>query len=438
MAKFNFNLKEPKSAQEIKSKEKLKRETAIQLIIRWSNNKLKFSTKLSINPEYWEMDKEKDNFQRAKRVKQFPTYSEFNARLNKIKFDAEDVFRRYVNDHNQEPTVEVLRTLLNTKLNMITIGQVDLFSFIERYIEEAKIKTNQNTGRTFSSNTIKLYKNSFNHLKAYAVDKRKKIDFATIDLDFYQDLIEYLTKTKKLATNTIGGIIKDLKTFLNEATERGINKNIAYKSKRFRVISEQTDSVYLNEKELGDIYKLDLSKNKRLERVRDLFLIGCYTGLRYSDFTQIHPENIKGQFIHITTQKTNEKVVIPFHSVVASIIKKYKSRLPESISNQKMNDYIREFTKIVTSLKTKVSLKTTKGGIVIHTTHPKHELVSSHTARRSFATNAYLQGVPSFVIMGITGHRTEKAFLKYIKITSSEKAKILQLHWQGQTKLKAV
>lgn len=428
MAKFNFNLKDPS----------FQGETAIQLIVRWDNNKLKFSTKLSIHPDFWETEnKKKGCFQRAKK-KGFPTYPEFNTRLDNIDAIAQNAFRRFVNDHNQEPTVEVLRSILNKDLNKIAPIELDLFRFIERYIEEAKIKTNQNTGRTFSGNTIKLYKNSFNHLKEYARSQRKRVDFSTIDLDFYQDFMEYLTKTKGLATNTIGGIVKDLKTFLNEATERGVNKNFAFKSKRFRVISEETESIYLTESELTDLYHIDLSKNKRLEKVRDLFLVGCYTGLRYSDFTQIHPENIKGDFIHITTKKTAEKVVIPFHPVVAAIIKKYKSHLPDSISNQKMNDYLKEITKTVKSLKVNVSLKTTKGGLAVHTNHKKHDLISSHTARRSFATNAYLQGVPSFVIMGITGHRTEKAFNKYIKITSSEKAKILQLHWKGQTILKAV
>lgn len=428
MAKYNFNLRDANSEGE----------TPIILVVRWSNNRLKLSTGLTISPKYWETDKKKDNFQRAKRVKQFPTHPEFNTRLDNIKDAAKNAFRRFVNDKNQEPSVEVLRSILNKDLNKKTPGELDLFRFIEKYIEEAKIKTNQITGRTFSRNTIKLYKNSFNHIKNYAEVKRKKIDFSSIDLDFYQDLIEYLTKTKKLATNTIGGIIKDLKTFMNEATERGINKNFAYKSKRFRVISEETDSIYLTDDELDEIFNLDLPGGPRLEKVRDLFLVGCYTGLRFSDFTEITQENIKGGFIHITTKKTSEKVVIPLHPVVKAIFKRYNGHFPQSISNQKLNDYLKEIAKMTESLNAKVSITTTKGGMRVITNHKKHELVSSHTARRSFATNAYLQGVPPFVIMGITGHRTEKAFYKYIKITSSEKAKILQLHWQGQTKLKAV
>ncbi|MCE3279699.1 MAG: tyrosine type site-specific recombinase [Bacteroidetes bacterium] len=428
MAKFRFNLRDASSPGE----------TAIHLIVRWSNNKLVFPTGLSIPPKHWETDKKKDNFQRAKRVKQFPTFPEFNTRLDNIEEKAKNAFRRYVNDKNHEPAVEVLRDLLNKDLNGKAAVQFNLFEFIEQYIEEAKIKTNQNTGRTFSRNTIKLYRNSFNHLKAYSTHKRKNVDFDTIDLDFYQDLIEYLTKTKGLATNTIGGIIKDLKTFLNEATERGINKNLSYKSKRFRVISEEADSIYLTEDELDELYHLDLKGGPRLEKVRDLFLVGCYTGLRYSDFTEITQEKIKSGFIHITTKKTDEKVVIPLHPVVTAILKKYKGHLPQAISNQKMNDYLKEIAKLTESLQAKTSQKTTKGGMTVIANYKKYELISSHTARRSFATNAYLQGVPSFVIMGVTGHKTEKAFNKYIKITSSEKAKILQLHWQGQNKLKVV
>lgn len=427
MAKFRFNLREASSESE----------TAIHLIVRWNRNKLVFPTGLEIKPKFWETDKEKDNFQRAKRIKQFPTYPEFNTRLDNIESIAKNAFRRYVNDKNHEPTVEVFRGILNRDLNKKVSAELDLFGFIEQYIEEAKIKTNAHTGRTFSKNTIKLYKNSFNHLKDYSTAQRKKLSFENIDLDFYQDFIEYLTLTKRLATNTIGGIIKDLKTFLNEASERGINKNFAYKSKRFRVIAEESDSIYLTDEELNELFELDLSGGPRLEKVRDLFLVGCYTGLRYSDFTEIRQENIINGFIHITTKKTSEKVVIPFHPIVKAIFKKYRGHFPESISNQKLNAYLKEIAKMCESMHTKVSIKTTKGGVSVIKNYKKFELISSHTARRSFATNAYLQGVPSFVIMGITGHRTEKAFNKYIKITSSEKAKILQMHWQ-QNSMKVV
>src|SRR5690606_27162726 len=107
---------------------------------------------------------------------------------------------------------------------------------------------------------------------------------------------------------------------------------------------EESDTVYLSIKELERFEKLNLSATPRLDRVRDLFLIGCFTGLRFSDFTQINEENINFEksMLLIRTQKTSERVAIPLHKTVKSILSKYKNKLPKSFSNQVMNNYIKE------------------------------------------------------------------------------------------------
>lgn len=437
MAKYSYYLKDINSDSE----------TPLILNVNWSNNGIKKRLKFYINetilPKYWQSDKKKTGYQRATNTTKIKANGELNSRLDDIEGIAKDLFRRYVNDNKKQPTVEVLRELLNNELYDTTKETAfDLFGFFKKFIEESKTKTNTHTGRILSGETIKIYNNSYNHLKEFSRIRKKRIDFDTIDLDFYHDFSDYLTITKKFATNTIGRIIKVLKTVLNEATERGVNSNLAFRSKRFRVISEKTDNVYLTEEELNELYHLDLSHNPRLERVKDLFLMGCYTGLRFSDFAKLNPKNITGGYIHIETQKTGEKVVIPLHPKVEAIFKKYKNNIPQSISNQKMNSYLKEIGKIdkkdLKVLKDTVSIRTTKGGLTVHTNYKKYELISSHTARRSFATNTYLAGVPPFVIMGVTGHKTEKAFFQYIKITSNEKAKILEMYMNKESSLKAV
>jgi len=227
---------------------------------------------------------------------------------------------------------------------------------------------------------------------------------------------------------------------MSEATERGINTNLAFRSKRFQVVSENTPSIYLSEVELEELYKLDLSSNPRIERVRDLFLIGCWTGLRFSDFSNITQENIQDDQIEITTKKTVEPVIIPFHPVVKGIMSKYRGKypnsLPPAISNVKMNEYLKELGSMTEGLQITASTMITKAGIQKTTQHKKYELLTTHTARRSFATNLYLSGFPSISIMAITGHRTEKAFMRYIKITPDNNAKNLRLHWQNNNNLK--
>ena len=156
-------------------------------------------------------------------------------------------------------------------------------------------------------------------------------------MDFYLSFVEYLTN-KGYSPNTVGARIKDLKMFMNEAYERNLHTNMDFKKKRFSKPKEETYSVYLNSDELKKIYKCDLSDEPRLDRVRDLFLIGCCTGLRFSDLSLLSSDNIDNveSVITIKTVKTGRTVVIPLHAIVRQILQKYDNELPRVPSNQKV------------------------------------------------------------------------------------------------------
>jgi site-specific recombinase XerD len=294
------------------------------------------------------------------------------------------------------------------------------------------------TGKPISRSTAKVYTTSYKHLISFQKVNKKKIDFDTIDVAFYSDYIDYLIHTLKLATNTIGKHIQIIKLIMNEATERGLNTNLSYKSKRFLTTREKADSIYLSAEEIQELEALDLSGNERLDRVRDLFLIGCHTGLRFSDYSILKPEQVRDGFIETKQVKTGDSVVIPIHTTVEKILKKYSGKLPPSLSNQKTNEYLKEIGKLLPSLQKTTSKIFTKGGVKVTKTYQKWELVSSHIARRSFATNEYLAGMRTLTIMAITGHRSEKSFLRYIKLTPNEHAKLLKSHREQRSKLKAV
>ena len=426
MAKFNYNLRDINSKQL----------TKIHLVIRWKNQRLVFPTNESINPKFWN-----SSAQRAKETKQFPGYSEFNHRLEEIENTAMEIFRKFQNDNDhKQPTLDQLRALLHHRFNPATSGNGrTLFEFIDRFIEEAKSRVNEKTGKPFSKGIKDGYNQTLNVLKDFQKKKRKLIDFDTIDLNFYNEFTEYMATEKLYGINNIGKHIKTLKTFLNDASERGFNSNFAYKSKKFKTFNVPVDNIYLKESELDELFKLDLTGEPRYDKVRDLFLVGCWTGLRFSDFSNIKPENIDGEFIEIKTQKNAEPVVIPIHPSVKMIMEKYKGQsensLPPAISSQKMNEYLKKIGEKLDTLKIPVSISSTKGGLYITTTKPKHDLIATHTARRSFASNLYIKGFPAQQIMKITGHKTERAFMKYIKITPKETAKVLQSFWQSENKL---
>lgn len=141
------------------------------------------------------------------------------------------------------------------------------------------------------------------------------MDFDNIDLDFYHDYVEFITKQMNLSPNAIGKDIQIIKLVLREAFERNATDKRAFESKRFRVVREQPDTIYLTEEELQEISKVDLENNQRLEIVRDLFLIGCYTGMRYSDYTNISKDQIDDDFNKMRYRqcKTGQLVVLPMH-----------------------------------------------------------------------------------------------------------------------------
>lgn len=418
--KVSFYLKEPASADKAGAR-------AIYARICYEGNKMKYYFSESIEPAYWNKDEH-----RAKQTKKFPQYPEFNARLDNIEAAIKKAALRYANENeNKYPTPDQLREVLNETLkNQKPKHGFTFLSFFDKFIEDCKAgirKTKK--GNPIKAGSLKNYTSTKNILIDYQEYSRKKIDFANIDMAFYSDFTAYLTTVKKHSVNYIAKHLKEIKAVLSYATDLGINANLTYQGSSFTAITEETESIYLPEHILKEIEALDLSDNLPLDRVRDLFLIGCNTALRFSDLSTLRPEHISNGMITITQTKTGSPVVIPVHDVVSRIMNKYGGQLPKALSNQKMNDAIKLFAKQCKSLKSKHSISFTKGGVRVTETLPKWEFVSTHTARRSFCSNQYLAGVPPITIMAISGHKTETAFMKYIKLPSDEHAHIIRAAW---------
>ncbi|MFN0215591.1 MAG: site-specific integrase [Saprospiraceae bacterium] len=407
----------------------------VYLVFRYDEKKFVYSTGQKIAPKFWNDDK-----QRAKETKQFAEYPEFNAYLSKLESEAQNIYRRYLND-GKPLDLETFKNEMEVVSGKRALGKISLFTFIENLIAERE-NTTQLSGKHFAKASIVVYRTSFNHLKKFAEkNRRKSLDFGDIDLEFYHDFTQFLfNPPNSFTVNNAGKIIKTLKTFLHEATERGFNDNHAFRSKKFKAMSEEVPNAYLTIEELTKLYLLDLSENKRLEKVRDLFLVGCFTGLRFSDFTTIRPEYIKTvdgvEIIYIQTQKTGQKVSIPLHPIVRAIFKRYEGVPPKAMSNQKLNKYLKELCQLAELVEPTI-LTFTKAGKRVQEVWRKSDLITTHTARRSFATNAFKMGVPSLSIMLITGHRTEKSFMRYIKIQREENAILMAQNpfFRGETSL---
>lgn len=303
---------------------------------------------------------------------------------------------------------------------------------------KAPFKKTKKTNRLIAIKTISTYKTNQQRLIAFLkYKKREDLLLSEINEKFYNDYVDFLTskkrsvkmvnnievnETRQYTNNTIGEAIKALKTMISDV--KGLDVDL----KEFYVISEDVDNVYLNEEELQKIKDLDLSEQPTLDRVRDWFLLLSWTGSRFSDIEKIDPANIKNNMITYRQQKTNKKVVIPVHNVVNEILQKYNYQMPKAISLQNFNVYIRQVCKLA-GIDGNESMTRTVGGKLVTETKPKYELVSSHTCRRSFCTNMYRRGFDTLMIRSISGHKTDKSFLKYIKVSEDEHAEMMAQKW---------
>lgn len=399
MAKVNLNLRDPRSRDA----------SPIHIVCRWNGQRLVYPSGERILPRYWSTSS-----QTAKSG--LAGYSTFNLNLRDKVDKVLNAHRQFLLDNDQrQPSATELRERVAAVLNPKQVEQPQtLFAFIDEQVELAKVR--MDAGELSGGATLSKYRTARDHLRAFCTAKRYALDFDTVDRAFYQRFMAYLVTDKGLAKNTVGKYIRTLKTWLNAAQDENPQLLPNYRSRRFKAPTEPTKKVYLTARELHDLFHLDLSGKRRLEQVRDLFIVGAWTGLRFSDWASITPENVADNRIRIaTTQKTKAPVTIPVHPCVRAILSKYGNALPPVISNQKTNAYLKEVAALVPSLQA-----------IMHGS-PKAEQVATHTARRSFASNAfrgdgYTGPVPVSTIMAITGHRTEKAFRTYICLNADEHA----------------
>jgi integrase len=282
---------------------------------------------------------------------------------------------------------------------------------LHEHIENV-IYRKQKEGTPQSQKRAGKYAIVYERLKEFeSIYYKRELSFNDIDLDFYSKLMEYLKKDRNLADSTVQGHIKVLKRFLNVATVEGINTNLIFKSSEFKAPQYKKKHIYISEEELNKLYRMELKGH--LDKTRDIFIIGCRTGLRVSDYWRCVGDTVdeNGLICIDDTQKTGEPVFIPMHWQVKEILAKYDGK-PPAMSGPKLNDYLKElgktaeFNNLVTDTRPHASGKC-----------PRYELMTTHTARRSCATNMYLSGFDLYFIHGILGHTKMDTTIKYLGIT---------------------
>ena len=382
--------------------------TYIHLVFRYQAGRLKRATGEQINPKFWDTEA-----QRAVLDKRHPTqHVQTNDVLDSLAAVVIQIYRDFnlgaisIPDFQKEIDY---RMEYKARPTSNAPNAPALIDFIQAFINEKKVQPR---------GTWKILQTVFGLLKSYSEERAGgQLTYGSFDFAFFSDFKAWLfAAPRRHSANYAAKVVSVVRQFLREAQRRGYHSKTDYQG--FTVKRVKTTKIALSFEELEALFRLDLSGNQRLEKVRDLFLIGAYTGLRFSDFTRIRPEHIEETegktILNITTQKTGEQVSIPLLPIPLVLLRKYNFEAPK-ISNQKMNDYLKELGQLA-GMTGKMIVTGSKGGKREDLTAEKWEKLTTHVARRSFATNFYRDGVPAVVLMKITGHATERQFIQYIAI----------------------
>ena len=387
-----------------------------------------------------------------------PNDWDFNARMPKSRKGAEGVRLRKIATHIMQYNDFLVTLIDNYKLNgeKITRNKIknafdvkfkpekvvngfEYFTdFVSDFLSSIKGTINKSTGKEYSQSRIYLYNLALVSLRDFENYTKKQIKFTEYNAQLNDDFVEFCRNEKKYSANSIGELVSLIKALLRKAKEKGYT--IADDLESFTKTKEESISVALSETEIEKLVVFDFSNDKRLENARDLMILGLWTGLRVSDVMALPAIDPDGKFIEVEPQKTRNtsgaKVVIPLHHHIKDMIR--KRGMPTPLNNSYFNRFVKEICMIVGfNDKIEGTLMNPKTRRKERGFFEKWQLVSSHTCRRSFATNLYLMNFPTLSIMKITGHTTEASFLKYIKVTPKEHAEKLLAHWEAYYKEKA-
>lgn len=394
---------------------------------------IKQSLGFTVDAEKW-MKAQKD-------VRALKRYREIESEKY-AKMDAISSMVKALIEENEEITADMLRKRIYEIVNAEKIAaekkrqeeeakveaekkRLTFNDFIAQYIEECTtgVRKKEDSTLNLAAGTIKSYKGLHSQLMAYQKDKHITIDFPDITVAFFDDFKRFMLD-KQYSPNTVARMIKICKTICYAAEKLKLfeAKNVR---ESVKAKSRDVDNIYLSNERIQELYELDLSQHEAWEKARDVFVVGCLSGQRISDYKRINENMVVtlsdgNKYIKLKQEKTGKIVFVPLDYHVEAILKKYDGVLPK-LPDQKINDYIKKVGELLGWTEI-VELDEQRGSMEYKAKRRFCDLIKTHTARRSFATNMYRAGASLSSIMAITGHASEKQLQTYLKLTEAEKA----------------
>ena len=393
----------------------------IRMRVNFASKRIEFTTGYRIDAAKWDTDKQRVRNGCTNKLKQ--SASEINASLLGYYTEVQEIFKKFEVEEIM-PTPEQIKEAFNElhkPIEEVNPRKSTPNAFYKVFDEFVRDCGRQND---WTDSTYEKFAAVKNHLMNF----RDGLTFDFFDEKGLNDYVTYLRDVKEMRNSTIGKQLSFLKWFLRWAFKKGVHLNNAYDSYKPKLKSTQKKIIFLTWEELNKLREFEIPAAKQaLDRVRDVFLFQCFTGLRYSDVFNLRRSDIKGDHIEVTTVKTSDSLIIELNKHSKAILDKYKdvafedNKVLPVITNQKMNDYLKELAELA-DIDEPIRQTYYKGNERIDEVTPKYALLGTHAGRRTFICNALALGIPPQVVMKWTGHSDYKAMKPYIDIADDIKA----------------
>lgn len=405
-------------AQFLLDKEKDKTDAKVRYRIKWNGNIVAFNLGYRIEISKWSNETQRCKANTTHGTKKVAS-NIINRKIQRFETACEAVFLQY-DILDKIPSKEEFRTDFNIKIGReeVTQNKKSFFELYEVFLQEEAV------AKQWTDSTIKKMKTVRKHL----LDFDSELSFEKLNENKLIDYQLFLLNDCGFKNSTIIKQISFFKWFLNWASKKGFLTNDDYRHFKPKIKDNQKKIIFLTPAELKQFEEFEIPQNKQhLQKIKDIFIFQCYTGLRYSDVDNLKKSDIKENHIEVTTLKTNDNLIIEFNNKSKAIINKYsdyqdnKNRALPVITNQKTNEYLKELCQLA-GIDEPVRITSYKGNERIDEYFPKYELIGTHAGRRTFICNALSLGIPPQVVMKWTGHSDYKAMKPYIDIADEIKA----------------
>lgn len=383
------------------------------MLVRYNAVTSKYKTGVSALPKYFTKGRPSGG----------ERHSQHTQTLNRLEAKIKDLYYNLESELKRVPSHAELRQAFEGK-----VKPTGFYDFIERFIVDSEKRINPTTNKPITKDALFRYRRTLKALREFEYVSKYPLGWDAITVTFYQKFVSFLTNDKQYMPGTIGRHISDVKVFCDAALIAGLHNTVQYRSTKFRAPRSGNEEVFLNPDELLAWYKVDLSEEPPLDKTRDLFLVACWTAVRYGNYdTLTDPDRYRNGHLELESIKTEQRQFIPLHWMVTAILKKHNGKLPKPWKNPVMNRHLKEIGERVRCMRVKVPHNYTKGGVRHNEMTEKWERVSTHTARRSFATNWIMMGLPKKVVMDVGGWKSESAFDRYMCMTQEQSAGLMKV-----------